>query len=179
MAKDVVNVSLGATEAKRRRSQTADLPLVGAAPLDELDQIAASLERNLRDDAAAHGQSRGGWTARVARRLADRYGREAVDVMGLSRELDLAIPLGERVDHLQGEVAWAARNELALSIDDVLARRMRLAQELPDRGASIAPRVAAILAAELGWDAERQASEVATYLETARREYGLPWATSR
>jgi glycerol-3-phosphate dehydrogenase len=112
----------------------------------------------------------------VAQRLADRYGREAVEVARLSHDLDLAVPLGERVDHLLGEVAWAARYELALTLDDVLARRMRLAQELPDRGASIAPRVAAVLGAELGWDEARQAEEVERYLATARREYGLPWA---
>jgi hypothetical protein len=52
---------------------------------------------------------------------------------------------------------------------------MRLAQVLPDRGESVAPRVAQLLAGELGWDAARQAAEVARYLETARREYGVPW----
>ena len=179
MARDVVDASLGRTEAKRRRSGTAELPVVGAAPRSELAQIGASLERPLREAASAIGQTNPTWPARVAYRLADRYGREAVDVMALARELDLASPLGDGVDHLQAEVAWAARRELALSIDDVLARRMRLAQELPDRGASIAPRVAAILGDELGWDEERQADEVDRYLETARREYGLPWTTSR
>jgi len=178
MARDVVDASLGRTEARRRRSQTADLPLVGAAPLDELDQIAASLERPLRDAAAMRGETRATWPARVARRLADRYGREAPDVLTLARELNLAIPLGERIDHLQAEVAWAARNEMALSIDDVLARRMRLAQELPDRGASIAPGVAAVLGAELGWDKRRQATEVRRYLEIANREYAVPWQTT-
>jgi glycerol-3-phosphate dehydrogenase len=123
------------------------------------------------------GETRATWPPRVARRLADRYGREAPDVMSLSRELNLAAPLGERIDHLQGEVAWAARHELALSIDDVLARRMRLAQELPDRGAAIAPLVAAVLGSELGWDKRRQGTEVRRYLEVARREYGLPWAS--
>jgi glycerol-3-phosphate dehydrogenase len=179
MARDVVDVSLGRTEARRRKSATAELPLVGAAPLAELDEVATSLERPLRDAAAAHGQANAKWPARVARRLADRYGREAPEVVALAHELDLAAPLGEGVDHLQAEVAWAVRHELALSIDDVLARRMRLAQELPDRGASIAPVVATVLGDELGWDAARQAAEVASYLESARREYGLPWATSR
>jgi glycerol-3-phosphate dehydrogenase len=179
MARDVVDVSLGRTEARRRKSATAELPLVGAAPLAELAEVATSLERPLRDAAATHGQANAKWPARVARRLADRYGREAPEVMALANELDLARPLGEGVDHLQAEVAWAARHELALSIDDVLARRMRLAQELPDRGASIAPGVAAILGDELGWDAPRQAAEVDVYLESARREYGLPWATTR
>jgi glycerol-3-phosphate dehydrogenase len=178
MARDVVDASLGRSEARKRRSQTADLPLVGAAPLDELDQIAASLERPLRDAAAMRGETRATWPERVARRLADRYGREAPDVLTLARELNLAVPLGERIDHVQGEVAWAARNEMALSIDDVLARRMRLAQELPDRGASIAPSVAAVLGAELGWDKRRQNTEVRRYLEIARREYAVPWQTT-
>ena len=178
MARDAVDVSLGRTEARKRRSKTADLSLVGAAPHDELDQIAASLERPLRDAAAMRGETRATWPARVARRLADRYGREAPDVVTLARELNLAAPLGERIDHLQAEVAWAARHELALSLDDVLARRMRLAQELPDRGASIAASVAAVLGGELGWDKRRRDTEVRRYLDTARREYGLPWATS-
>lgn len=178
MARDVVDASLGKTEARRRKSGTADLPVVGAAPREELAQIAASLERPLRDAAGMLGEANATWPVRIARRLADRYGREAVDVMTLARELDLARPLGQGIDHLQAEVAWAARNELALSIDDVLARRMRLAQELPDRGASIAPRVAEVLGAELGWDELRRAAEVDLYLEGARREYGLPWATT-
>jgi glycerol-3-phosphate dehydrogenase len=178
MARDVVDVSLGRTEARRRRSGTAELPLIGAAPRAELDAVATSLEKPLRDAAAARGQTRVTWPARVARRLADRYGREAPEVLRIAHQLDLAVPLGERIDHLQAEVAWAARYELALSIDDVLARRMRLAQELPDRGAAIAPRVAAILGAELGWNEERQAAEVEAFVETARREYGLPWANS-
>ena len=55
---------------------------------------------------------------------------------------------------------------------------MRLVQELPDRGAAIAARVAEILGRELGWDSSRQASEVAAYLEAARREYGVPWPTT-
>ena len=177
MARDVVDASLGRQEARRRRSGTAELPLIGAATRTELAQIGTSLERPLRDAAAARGETRVTWPARVGERLAERYGREAVDVMSMARELDLATPLGQGVDHLQAEVAWAARRELALSLDDVLARRMRLAQELPDRGASIAPGVAAVLGAELGWDEARQAAEVDRYLETARREYGLPWAT--
>ncbi len=176
MARDVVDASLGRQEARRRRSGTAELPLVGAAPRSELEQIGASLERPLRDAAAARGETRATWPARVGVRLADRFGREAIEVMSMARDLDLAAPLGIGVDHIQAEVAWAARKELALSLDDVLARRMRLAQELPDRGASIAPGVAAVLGAELGWDVDRQAAEVERYIETARREYGLPWA---
>jgi glycerol-3-phosphate dehydrogenase len=177
MARDVVDAALGRRDAKRRRSRTAELQLVGAAPRSELADVAASLERPLRDAAAAHGQARAFWPPRVARRLADRFGREAPEVVALARLLDQAVPLGEGIEHLEAEVAWAARRELALTLDDILARRMRLAQELPDRGARIAPRVAEILGAELGWDSARQAAEVRSYLATARREYGVPRPT--
>ena len=51
-----------------------------------------------------------------------------------------------------GEVVWAARHELARTVEDVLARRLRAL--LLDARASIevAPRVAELLAAELGFD---------------------------
>ncbi len=71
-------------------------------------------------------------------------------------------------------MAWAVEHELALSLDDILSRRMRLSMSRRDRGASLAARVAAIAGARLGWDAERQTSEVAQYLETVRREYDVP-----
>jgi glycerol-3-phosphate dehydrogenase len=51
---------------------------------------------------------------------------------------------------------------------------MRIVHELPDRAASIAPSVAAILGAELGWDETRQAAEVDHFLGGARREFAVP-----
>jgi glycerol-3-phosphate dehydrogenase len=167
MARDVVDASLGRAEARRRPSQTAELPLVGAAARADLDRLAVDL--------ALHE----GLDGLVARRLVDRHGTEAREVLAVGRELDLVRPLGPGVEQLEAEVAWAARRELATTIDDVLARRMRLVQELPDRGAAISPRVAEILGRELGWDALRQATEVETYLEGARREYDVPWPTTR
>jgi glycerol-3-phosphate dehydrogenase len=163
MARDVVDAAVGHGMAAARPSQTAELPLLGAAPRPALDQLAVRLALEP------------GMEGRTARALVDRHGTEATDVIALGRQLDLVRPLGPEIDQLEAEVAWAARHELAASLDDVLARRMRLAQVLPDRGESIAPRVAEILAAELGWDAARQGTEVSSYLETARREYGVPW----
>ena len=51
-----------------------------------------------------------------------------------------------------------------------------LTQELPDRGASVAPRVAEIMGAELGWGETRQAREVESFLATARREFSVDGA---
>ena len=85
-------------------------------------------------------------------------------------------PLAPDVDHLAVEVAWAARQELALGVADVMVRRTRLAQELPDRGAAIAPRVAEILGAELGWTKRRRQDEVTAFLARAHHDFDVPAA---
>jgi glycerol-3-phosphate dehydrogenase len=162
MARDTVDAALGPEAARRRPSATADLPLAGAATLAALPALAASVARDA------------GLPERVARRLVDRHGTRAGEVIALGRELDLLRPLAPDVDHLEAEVAWAARDELASSLDDVLSRRTRLAQERSDHGAPFAPRVAAILGAELGWDAARQAAEVDRYLASSAVEYAVP-----
>jgi glycerol-3-phosphate dehydrogenase len=144
-----------------RPTGTVARRLVGAADRPELDALADEL-------AAASGLGR-----TVADRLVARHGTEALAVADLGRECGLLGRLVDAEEHIEAEVAWAVRHELALSVDDVLSRRMRLVQELPDRGAAIAPRVAAILGAELGWDDARQATEVATFLNGARREFAV------
>jgi glycerol-3-phosphate dehydrogenase len=163
MAEQTIDAAVGVLGGSGAgRTGTVTRRLVGAADRAELDRTAVAL-------AAASSLERA-----VAARLVARHGTQAPDVVALGRELGLLGRLVDGEDHLEVEVAWAARHELALSIDDVLARRMRLAHELPDRGASIAPRVATILGGELGWDEARTASEVAAYLEGARREFAVP-----
>jgi glycerol-3-phosphate dehydrogenase len=164
MARDTIDAVIRGMgeEPRSRPSATADLRLVGAADLPELDRIAAAI-------AAERGLARP-----IADRLVRRHGRHATEIAALGAKEQLLGALGPGVEHIEVEVAWAARHEHALSIDDVLARRMRLAQELPDRGAAVAVRVADLLGNELGWASERRASAVADYLEGARREYGVP-----
>jgi glycerol-3-phosphate dehydrogenase len=164
MARDAIDTVLGREGAKERPSATAERRLVGAADRAELARIAAELDA----DAAVRAVG-----PQVAARLVDRHGTEAPAVVALAAELDLVRPLVPGRPFLEAEVAWAARRELALSLDDVLARRTRLAQELPDRGAAVAPRVARILATELDWDERRQAAEIETYLASARREFSV------
>ena len=95
-------------------------------------------------------------------------------MIAFGRERDLLRPLGAGIEQLEAEVPWAVIHELAGTLDDMLSRRMRLVQELPDRGASIATRVAELMGHELGWDAARQATEASTFLDTARVEFGVP-----
>jgi glycerol-3-phosphate dehydrogenase len=164
MARDVIDAVLGRDEARRRPSDTAERRLVGAADTDALARIAAELSTIPAVRAVG---------PETAARLVARHGTEAPAVVALGAELDMLRPLVEGRFFLEAEVAWAVRNELALSIDDVLARRTRLAQELPDRGAAIAPRVAEILGGDLGWVVARQRLEVDAYLASARREFSV------
>jgi glycerol-3-phosphate dehydrogenase len=164
MARDVIDAVLGPKESKRRPSDTADRRLVGAAERAALDRIAVEL---------ATIPAIGGLVPAMASSLVARYGTEAPAVVALGADLDLLRPLAPDRPFLEAEVAWAARHELAASVDDMLARRTRLAQESRDRGAGIAPRVAAILGADLGWGDARQALEVETYLAGADREYSV------
>ena len=164
MAEQTVDAALGVLgeRPRDRPSRTAAHRLVGAADRPELDRLAAGLAGGVN-----------GLAPEVAARLVARHGTAAPDVVALGASAGLLATL-PGTEHLEAEVAWAARTELALSLDDVLARRMRVVQELPDRGASIAPRVAELLAAELGWDEERRRAEVATFLAEAQREFAVP-----
>jgi glycerol-3-phosphate dehydrogenase len=165
MGRDAVDAALGRTMARARPSATEELRLVGAADRPELDRLAGSL---------AGDPELGNLDATRAARLVDQHGIQARDVLRLGRERGLLRPLDADAHLLEAEVAWAAREELALSVDDVLSRRSRLSQERRDRGASIAGRVADIMAVELGWDEARRRLEVASYLEWAHREYDVP-----
>jgi glycerol-3-phosphate dehydrogenase len=164
MARDVIDAVLGPAAARERPSDTAERRLIGAADTDALARIAGEL--STISAVRAIGPE-------TAARLVARHGTEAPAVVALGAELDLIRPLVPGRSFLEAEVAWAVRHELAESLDDVLARRTRLAQELPDRGAAIAPRVAEIMAADLDWGEARQALEVDGYLAFARREFSV------
>ena len=75
----------------------------------------------------------------------------------------LAEPLVPGLPYIRAEAVHAVRHEMATTLDDVLARRTRA--HLFDRAASLAaaPAVAALIGAELGWDADEIARQVADY----------------
>lgn len=164
MARDVVDAALGREIARSRPSATADHHLIGAADRPALDRLAAELS-SIEAVAGAHPEA--------PARLVSRHGTQAPAVVAMGAELDLLRPLVPGRPFLEAEVAWAVRHEMALSLDDVLSRRFRLSPELADRGAAIAPRVAAIMAGDLGWGESRMALEVEAYLATSRREYAV------
>ncbi|MFA9477544.1 glycerol-3-phosphate dehydrogenase/oxidase [Phycisphaerales bacterium AB-hyl4] len=104
------------------------------------------------------------------------YGADAPAVREL---IDSDPAYGERMHanlpYRVGEAVWAARNEMARTVEDVLARRTRAL--LLDARASVAaaPKVAKVLAAELGHDDAWAEREVLAYTDLAR-QYVLPLA---
>ncbi len=164
MARDVIDAVLGGDGAVRRPSRTADWQLLGAADRPALDRLVRDLG-TIPELARTHPDA--------ATRLVARHGTDAAGVAALGGELDLLRPLVAGRPFLEAEVAWAVRHELALSVDDVLSRRFRLSPELADRGADVAPRVAAIMARELAWGATRLVLETEVYLANASREFAV------
>jgi glycerol-3-phosphate dehydrogenase len=77
-------------------------------------------------------------------------------------------PLHPRLPALRGEIVWAARHEMARTLDDALARRTR--SLILDARAAIeaAPEAARLMAAELGRDQAWIGEQVAAFRELAR-----------
>ncbi|MDV6375430.1 glycerol-3-phosphate dehydrogenase/oxidase [Deinococcus arenicola] len=99
-------------------------------------------------------------------------------VYGTDSERVKALPgastkLHPELPYVEAEVRWAVQQEQARTIEDVLARRTRAILLNARASADIAPRVAAIMAEELGQDEGWQAAQVQAYRELAAG-YMLP-----
>lgn len=114
-----------------------------------------------------------GWTHTTEADSLAVYGTDGPAVAAVMAEQpgwgDLLHP---RLHYRTGEVIWAARHEAARTVEDVLSRRLRAL--LLDARASqeVAPQVAALLAAELGYDIAWQEAQVREYRALAQ-EYIL------
>jgi glycerol-3-phosphate dehydrogenase len=92
------------------------------------------------------------------------HGSDAPAVEALARPARMRPEL----PYTEAEVVWAARFEMALTVEDVLARRTR-ALFLNARAAlAMAPKVADILAVELGRDDAWKKRQLLAFEETAR-----------
>ncbi len=79
----------------------------------------------------------------------------------LHRQLHLELTLRE------SDVVWGVRHELARTVDDMLARRSRSLFLDAAAAVAIAPRVAAIMARELGKDNAWEEAQVAAFTSIA------------
>jgi glycerol-3-phosphate dehydrogenase len=93
--------------------------------------------------------------------------RKKIEALAAS-EPGLGDRLHERLPYLLAEVVWAAREEMARTVEDILSRRTR--SILLDSSAAIeaAPRIAAILAKELNHDDAWQKKQLEEFTAVAR-----------
>jgi glycerol-3-phosphate dehydrogenase len=163
MAKDAVDAAAHSLKTTVnltiRESITDRVPLLGADGYETRANQRVLLARR----AGLH-------VARIDH-LLGRYGSLVDDLLALmvSRRV-LALPLEGAEDYLAAEVVYAVTHEGARHLDDVLTRRTRISIETFDRGVGAAPAVAALMAAELGWDTARTADEVDHYLRRVAAE---------
>lgn len=159
MAADVVDRAARRLGGGVPRSATAQLPLLGA------DGYAAMWRRR----SALAGRFR--VPAAVAGHLLERYGTLAPEVLAVAGAApELAAPVEGAPEYLAAEIAYGARAEGALHLEDVLTRRTRISIETAHRGEESARHAAALLAAELGWSAADVTREVDHYLARVAAE---------
>ncbi len=142
-----------------KRCRTTRLPLRGATGFEQVRDAGsdAAGTSGLDDDAVVH--------------LADRYGGEARTLIAMV-ESDPA--LGERLaaghPYLRAEVVYAARYEMATSVDDVLTRRVPLRLRDAEAAVAVADEVARLVADDLGWSDDEAAASAEAFREMVRRE---------
>lgn len=92
------------------------------------------------------------------------YGADAAHITALAAaNPELAIQLHPALPYTAAEVVWAAREEQARSVEDVLARRTRALFLNAQAAIAMAPEVARLLAIELGRDEAWASAQVISF----------------
>jgi glycerol-3-phosphate dehydrogenase len=161
MAADAVDAAV-ATLSKGHRihlrhSPTKHLPLHGA------NGSAALLAPGVA--------ARLGATDALLHHLVGRYGTDARTLLAMLRaQPALAEPLVPTLSYLKAEALYAARYEMATTVDDVLSRRTRARLLARDASAAAALDVARLLAPELGWSEAEAAAQAEAYRASVAHE---------
>jgi glycerol-3-phosphate dehydrogenase len=163
MAEDTVDEvvrRLGtAAPAGLKRCRTARLAIRGAAGLAELLEPGAARAHGLDED--------------VFRALVQRHGGETPAVLELaSGHPELLEPLVPGLPQLRVEAIWAARQEMALTLDDVLSRRTRATLRRAAAAVEVAGEVGELLADEWGRSPAGVAQEARAFADEVSRGLG-------
>ncbi len=155
MASDTVDAVVEHLGRGARRSPTKRLALLGAPGCDALQHRDAASRLGVAEPRLAH--------------LVGRYGTEARTVIAMvEADPELAHPLVPGLPYLGAEAVYAARYEMAWTLEDVLARRTRALLLARDASAAVATAVARLMAPELGWSAARVEQEASRYSASVR-----------
>jgi glycerol-3-phosphate dehydrogenase len=130
MAEGCVDKAAAMARLPRRPCRTAELQLHGFAPPNPTDPLAI-------------------------------YGTDAAEIRRLmAADPSLAVPLHPALPYCGAEVVWAVRSEMARTVLDVLTRRTRSLYLNTKAALETAPRVAELMARELGRDTTWVAEQV-------------------
>ncbi len=92
------------------------------------------------------------------------YGSDALDIRELAAgDPKLLQPIHPDLTYSEAEVIWAARHEMARTVEDVLSRRTRALFLNAKAAIDLAPRVAGILARELNHDEQWIAEQLQSF----------------
>jgi glycerol-3-phosphate dehydrogenase len=144
-----------------------------AMAADTVDAVEAELGRPHTASPTARMALRGARVVldREPDHLAGRYGTEARVIQAMTAaDPSLAEPLVPPLPYLRAEAVYAARYEMARTLDDVLSRRSRSLILGRDASTAAAADVARLLAGELGWTEAEAGAQVAAYRACADAE---------
>ena len=159
MAAEVVTAVERSLGRSPSRSTTGLVPLPGG-DLRSTDEAFRTAELEVGD-------------AIIARRLVEAHGTRWREVSALtSAEPALARRIVRDLPYLLAEVVYAVEREMAVTLADVLIRRLRIAYEVADHGRSASRVATAVLAGRLGWDNARSRIEIARYDADVARVFG-------
>ena len=139
MGEDTVNKAILVGDLTERPSVTKNLPIHGATiEEDETDTLSI-------------------------------YGTDKKLIMDLvNRKKEWGEKLHPDLEYIKAEVVWAVRNEMARTVEDVLARRLRALFLDARSSMQMATEVASLMAAELGKGKEWEAKQVEDYIKLAK-----------
>jgi glycerol-3-phosphate dehydrogenase len=156
MAEDTINAVQERLGAPKTQSLTRNRPLAGADRYTPDYRQKLVREQGVSDETAHH--------------LVGKFGTAAEQVLDIARrETDLSSPILNDLPQLRAEVAFCARHEMAVTIEDVLFRRLGIQLYSWRSAIHAAPVVASILARELGWSGESTRSATRQYVEKINR----------
>jgi glycerol-3-phosphate dehydrogenase len=136
-------------------STTGDRPLPGAVDLEGYAGV-----HRLGDALVATGAV----DAQVAKNLAATYGVRARDLIArVQRDPQLGERLEPELPYILAQVDVAVEEEQAVTVEDLLGRRVPLLLRARDQGLAASRRVAERMAHKLGWSASRVQAEITFY----------------
>lgn len=137
MAEDTVNLVIQEMGLAPRPCATQHLPIHGN------DKVAA------QDDLSVYGTDR----------------KHIIDIC--TQKPELSAPLHPDFPYMAAEVIWAVRSEMALTVEDVLSRRLRVLFINAKAAMEMSTSVAALMATELGLDQKWEADQIEKFNKLA------------